>query len=62
MSEFKFKNVQSDKDRLSDMIVSAMETGNAGRARTIAGEHEGTFPKEIAEIRSEVLIDYGVRI
>lgn len=57
-----FSNPQTDADRLSDSIVSAMETGNAGRAREIVAEHLDTFPDEIAAIRVEVLKDYGIRI
>ncbi len=61
--DFSFKATeQSDKDRLSDQIVAAMETGNAGRAREIVAEHLDTYPQEIAAIRTEVLSDYGVRI
>ena len=56
------KPEQSDHDRLSDMIVAAMETGNAGRAREIVAEHKDAFPREIEGIRTEVLADYGIRI
>lgn len=53
---------QTDFERLSDMVSAAMETGNAGRARTILGEHEDTFPDEVTRIKSDVLRGYGVRL
>lgn len=58
----KFADKQSDRDRLSDMVVAAMETGNASRARTILKEHEETFPAEVASIRRETLADYGIHL
>lgn len=58
----KFADKQSDRDRLSDMVVAAMETGNAAYARTVLKEHEETFPIEVAGIRREVLASYGIHL
>jgi len=58
----RFIREQSDRDRLSDMVTAAMETGNPGKAREILAEHKETFSNEVASIRAEVLRDYGVKI
>lgn len=60
--EFKFKGQQTDKDRISDMVYAAMETGNQGQARLVLAEHRETFPEEVAAIRRDVQRDYGVRL
>jgi len=62
MAEFKFKDQQSDLDRLRDKVTSAMETGNTAQARLVVAEHIDTFPTEIATIRSETMKAYGVRL
>lgn len=53
---------QSDKDLISDKVVSAMETGNPARAREVLAEHREAFPLECAQIRREVQADYGIRV
>lgn len=58
----RLRSEQSDRDRLSDMVVAAMETGNAAYARTVLKEHEETYPNEVAGIRREVLASYGIKL
>lgn len=55
-------NGRSDYDLISDKVVSAMETGNFARARLILAEHHETFPKEVRQVQSETLRDYGVML
>lgn len=53
---------RSDYDLLSDRVTAAMETGNAAQARLILKESEEAFPTEVARIRREVQVEYGIRL
>lgn len=56
------QNEATDYRRLSDMVVSAMETGNHAQARLVLAEHRETFYDEVTRIRREVLTDYGISL
>lgn len=60
--KFGFQQEQSDHDKLSDMVVAAMETGNAGRAREVLAAHADVFPDEVMRIRAETRRDYGISL
>lgn len=56
------KGKQNEHDILRDMVFSAMETGNAGRARTLVEEYADLHPEEAQAVRSEVLAGYGTAL
>lgn len=47
---------------LSDRVYSAMETGNAGRARTLLEEYEELHPEKAQTLRSDVLARYSTAL
>lgn len=51
---------RTDKDMISNMVYSAMETGNHVDARRYIAEHRDTFPGACADVCNEVWEDYGV--
>lgn len=60
--DFKFKDIRSEHDIISDKVYAAMETGNSGQARTVLADYQESFPAETQSIRSDVQRDYGIRL
>lgn len=56
------KSTQDEHDILSDRVYSAMETGNAGRARTLLEEYEELHPEKAQTLRADVLAGYGTAL
>lgn len=56
------KGKQDEHDVLRDMVLSAMETGNAGRARTLVEEYADLHPEEAQALRTDVLAGYGIAL
>jgi outer membrane protein assembly factor BamD (BamD/ComL family) len=53
---------QNEHDILRDKVYAAMETGNAGRARTLVEEYADLYPEQAQALRSEVLVGYGTAL
>lgn len=53
------KSTQDEHDVFHDKVYSALETGNAGRARTLLEEYEDLHPDKAQAIRADLLAGYG---
>lgn len=47
---------------ISDKVYAAMETGNAGWARTVLTEYREVHEEEAERIRLDVLKDFGINL
>lgn len=56
------KSTQDEHDVFRDKVYSAMETGNAGRARTLLEEYAELYPDQAQTLRSDVLAGYGTAL
>jgi len=55
-------NTRDEHDEVKDLIFAAMETGNAGRARTLLVEYAAFYPAKAETLRSEVIAGYGTAL
>lgn len=53
---------RTEHDEIHDRVYAAMETGNAGQARTILAEYRDLHPQSAERLRADVLADYGVAL
>lgn len=53
---------RTDKDMISNMVYSAMETGNHADAKRYIAEHKDCFPQACADVCNDVWADYGIDI
>lgn len=49
-------------DEVHDRVYAAMETGNAGQARTILTEYKELHKQNAERLRADVLAEYGVAL
>lgn len=56
------KSTQDEHDVFRDKVYAAMETGNAGRARTLLEEYEELHPDKARTLRADVLAGYGTAL
>jgi hypothetical protein len=54
--------MQTEHDKLRDLVYAAMETGNPSRARTFLTEYTEQHPKAGERLRLDVIEDYGVAL
>lgn len=56
------KSTQDEHDVFRDKVYAAMETGNAGRARTLLEEYAELYPEKAQALRADVLAGYGTAL
>ena len=56
------KSTQDEHDVLRDKVYAAMETGNAGLARTLLEEYADLYPDQAQTLRSDVVSEYGTAL
>lgn len=57
------KTTQRDEhDEIKDKVYAALETGNAGRARTLLVEYADHFPEHAERLRTECIAAYGTAL
>ena len=53
---------RDEHDEFKDKVFAAMETGNAGRARTLLAEYADQFPEHAERLRSDCIAAYGMTL
>ena len=53
---------RDEHDEFKDKVFAALETGNAGRARTLFGEYADHFPDHAERLRAECIAAYGTAL
>lgn len=53
---------RDEHDKFKDKVFAAMETGNAGRARTLLTEYADQFPEHAERLRSDCIASYGMAL
>ena len=53
---------RDEHDEFKDKVFAAMETGNAGRARTLLAEYADQFPEHAERLRSDCIALYGMAL
>lgn len=53
---------RDEHDEFKDKVFAAMETGNAGRARTLLVEYADQFPEHSERLHSDCIASYGMAL
>ena len=53
---------RDEHDEFKDKVSAALDTGNAGRARTILTEYADKYPDHANALRSDCLAEYGIAL
>jgi hypothetical protein len=53
---------RDEHDEFKDKVYAALETGNAGRARTLLVEYADHFPEHAERLRAECIAAYGMAL
>ena len=53
---------RTEHDEVKDAVYAALETGNAGRARTVLTEYADKYPDHANTLRSDCLAEYGIAL